>query len=88
MNTMFFILGLLAISFAKPIYDLKTSYVTHLTPLNFADQVSKYRQNTHYVSIVHFYKSSGISSFIQMENLSTSSLKWISGLTNIGESLE
>ena len=64
MNTMFFILGLLAISIAKPIYDIKTSYVTHLSPLNFADQVSKYRQNTHYVSIVHFYTSTGIANLI------------------------
>lgn len=30
----------------------------NLTPLNFADQVSKYRQNTNYVSVVQFYKHS------------------------------
>ena len=53
------VLSLIALSITKPIYNFKTSFVTQLTPLNFNDQVSKYRQNTHYVSVVHFYKSSG-----------------------------
>lgn len=53
------ILSLLALSLSKPIYNFKTSFLTNLTPLNFADQVSKYRQNTHYVSVVHFFQSSG-----------------------------
>lgn len=53
------ILCLVVMSLAKPIYDFKKSYVMNLTPLNFADQVSKYRQNTNYVSVVQFYKHSG-----------------------------
>lgn len=45
------------LALSKPIYDFKKSYVINLTPLNYADQVTKYRQNTNYVSIVQFYKS-------------------------------
>lgn len=44
---------------SKPIYDHKKSYVNQLTTLNFKDQLEKIRQNTNYVSIVHFYKYSG-----------------------------
>lgn len=44
---------------SKPIYDFKKSYVTQLTSFNFKDQVTKIRQNTNYVSIVHFYKYKG-----------------------------
>jgi len=40
------------------IYDTKKSYVTQLTNFNFDNQVSKIRQNTNQVSIVHFYKES------------------------------
>lgn len=49
----------LSMALAKPVYDHKKSYITNLTPLNYNDQVSKYRQNTHYVSVVQFYKYSG-----------------------------
>ena len=57
------VLCLLVVSLHKPIYNFKTSYVLQLNPLNFGDQVAKYRQNTHYVSVVHFYKASGNLSF-------------------------
>lgn len=55
------ILILVSVSLSKPIYDLKKSYVINLTPINYADQVTKYRQNTNYVSVVQFYKAAGIS---------------------------
>lgn len=58
------ILILVSVSLSKPIYDLKKSYVINLTPINYADQVTKYRQNTNYVSVVQFYKAGGISSSI------------------------
>ncbi len=44
---------------SKPIYNFKKSYVNHLTPINFKDQVEKIRQNTNYVAIVHYYKYNG-----------------------------
>ena len=50
----------MSLSISKPIYDFKKSYVLNLTPINYADQVTKYRQNTNYVSVVQFYKSTGI----------------------------
>lgn len=53
------LLGLIFLSLSKSIYDFKKSYVINLTPLNYADQVTKYRQNTNYVSVVQFYKASG-----------------------------
>lgn len=61
MKITIFLLILVGVALSKPIYNFKTSYITNLTPLNFNDQVSKYRQNTHYVSVVQFYKHSGIS---------------------------
>ena len=51
-------------SIAKPIYDFKTSYITTLTSFNFKDQVTKIRQNTNYVAIVHYYKYTGNSTLI------------------------
>lgn len=57
------LLTILLVTLAKPIYDFKKSYITNLTPFNFDDQVSKYRQNTHYVSVVQFYSESGIFFF-------------------------
>lgn len=80
-------LALVVISLGKPVYDFKKSYVINLTPLNFADQVSKYRQNTNYVSIVQFYKYSGTNYFIQMVNLLHLYHKWTSGPTNSEEFL-
>ena len=57
---LFTILLILAVvSVAKPVYDHKTSYVTQLTNFNFRDQVTKIRQNTNSVAIVHFYKDNG-----------------------------
>ena len=50
------VLVLIAGTTAKAIYNFKTSYVTQLTDFNFKDQVTKIRQNTNYVAIVHFYK--------------------------------
>ena len=52
------VLGVLGL--AKPVYDYHNSYITQLTNINFKDQVSKIRQNTNYVSIVHFYKHDGM----------------------------
>lgn len=63
------VLGLLSLSLAKPIYNFKTSYVAQLTNFNFKDQVTKIRQNTNYVAVVHFYKYNGKTISIQMENL-------------------
>ena len=51
---------LVAVTVAKPVYNFKTSYVTQLTDFNFKDQITKIRQNTNYVAIVHFYKFGGI----------------------------
>lgn len=53
------LLSLIVLSLGKSIYDHKKSYVINLTPLNYADQVTKYRQNTNYVSVVQFYKTNG-----------------------------
>ena len=50
------LVGLAVLAASKPIYNFKTSYVTQLTDFNFKDQVTKIRQNTNYVAIVHFYK--------------------------------
>jgi len=57
-NSLFMVLLglLLALGTAKAIYDFKTSYITTLTSFNFKDQVTKIRQNTNYVAIVHYYK--------------------------------
>lgn len=55
------ILLILTLALSKSIYDLKKSYVINLTPLNYNDQVTKYRQNTNYVSVVQFYKANGNS---------------------------
>ena len=66
---LFTILLILAVvSVAKPVYDHKTSYITQLTNFNFRDQVTKIRQNTNYVAIVHFYKYNGKKLAIQMRN--------------------
>lgn len=54
------LLTIILVALGKPIYDFKKSYITNLTPFNFDDQVSKYRQNTHYVSVVQFYTETGI----------------------------
>ncbi len=64
MKILILIIDLLVVSMGKSIYDHKKSYVINLTPLNYADQVSKYRQNTNYVSVVQFYKSTGKNSFL------------------------
>jgi len=56
MKITIFLLSLILVSLSKPVYDLKKSYVINLTPLNYNDQVTKYRQNTNYVSVVQFYK--------------------------------
>ena len=61
-RALIFLLLLLCLSIsslAKPIYDFKSSYVTQLTNFNFKDQVTKIRQNTNYVAVVHFYKYNG-----------------------------
>lgn len=60
MKITIFLFVLIVVSLGKPIYDFKKSYVINLTPVNYADQVSKYRQNTNYVSVVQFYKHSGM----------------------------
>ena len=52
---------LVSLTHSASIYNTKKSYVTQLTNFNFENQVSKIRQNTNQVSIVHFYKESGTS---------------------------
>lgn len=74
-------------SFAKPIYDFKSSYVTQLTNFNFKDQVTKIRQNTNYVAVVHFYKYNGRHSIRQMANLFPSLRILIIGLISTMGSL-
>lgn len=64
MKITIFLLSLILVSLSKPVYDLKKSYVINLTPLNYNDQVTKYRQNTNYVSVVQFYKYSGTNDLI------------------------
>lgn len=64
MKIVIFFLSLILISLSKPVYDLKKSYVINLTPLNYNDQITKYRQNTNYVSVVQFYKYSGKNKLI------------------------
>lgn len=59
MKIIVFFLSLILVSLSKPVYDLKKSYIINLTPLNYNDQITKYRQNTNYVSVVQFYKYSG-----------------------------
>jgi hypothetical protein len=82
MRIVIVVLSLILLSLGKPIYDFKKSYVINLTPLNYGDQVSKYRQNTNYVSVVQFYKHSGTGWTMQMANPCPLSPRWISGPTN------
>ena len=53
------LMALVTLGISKPVYNHKTSYVTQLTDFNFRDQITKIRQNTNYVGIVHFYKFNG-----------------------------
>lgn len=48
----------------KPVYDHKRSNVQMLTGFNFKDQVTKLRQTTNYVTIVHFSKFDGTNKLI------------------------
>lgn len=64
MKITIFFLSLILVCLSKPVYDLKKSYVINLTPLNYNDQVTKYRQNTNYVSVVQFYKYAGTREII------------------------
>ena len=66
---------------SKPIYDHKKSYVTQLTSLNFKDQVEKIRQNTNYVSIVHYYKFAG-NCFVYVDGVSQGLVKEIDTWVN------
>ncbi len=66
---------------SKPIYDHKKSYVTQLTSLNFKDQVEKIRQNTNYVSIVHYYKFAG-NCFVYVDGASQGLVKEIDTWVN------
>lgn len=79
MRTWIVIWTLLGVAMGAALYDFKTSYVLQLTPLNFGDQVAKYRQNTHYVSVVHFYSAAGTSTLMQMANQLTSFPTWTAG---------
>ena len=89
MKITIFLLSLILVSLSKPVYDLKKSYVINLTPLNYNDQVTKYRQNTNYVSVVQFYKYSGTNDLIfQMASHSHSQLTWINGRISLEEFLE
>ncbi len=55
---------LTSLTLGDPIYDLKKSFVAQLANFNFKDQVTKIRQNTNQVSVVHFYKPDGKGSII------------------------
>ena len=46
--------------FSKAIYDVKKSYVTPISEINFEKQINKIRQTTKFVTIVHFYRFAGI----------------------------
>lgn len=50
------LLAVLAPATAKPVYEHSKSNIMPLTNFNFNDQISKIRQTTNYVSLVHFYK--------------------------------
>ena len=52
-----------------------------MTSLNFKDQVEKIRQNTNYVSIVHYYKYAGIL-FIYADGISQGLVKDIDTWVN------
>ena len=52
-----------------------------MTSLNFKDQVEKIRQNTNYVSIVHYYKYAGIL-FIYVDGISQGLVKDIDTWVN------
>ena len=71
--------ALLVVAACKPVYDYHKTYITQLTNINFKDQVSKIRQNTNYVSIVHFYKYDGTPPLTQMASLLAESKSSISG---------
>lgn len=78
------LLGLLMVGIlTKPVYDHSKSNIQPLTNLNFNDQVSKIRQSTNYVSIVHFYKYNGNIILIQTRNHSNLALSSTSGPTSI-----
>lgn len=49
----------LLVVLSKSVYDHGKSHITPLTSFNFNDQISKIRQSTNYVSLVHFYKYDG-----------------------------
>lgn len=90
MKSLTIFLTLIQLLVGKLIYDFKKSYVINLTPNNYVDQISKYRQNTNYVSIVQFYKYSGIkiSLILQIVNHYNLYLKWIIGQLTIEVFLE
>ena len=74
---------LLLIANSKPIYDYHNSYITQLTQINFKDQVTKIRQNTNYVSVVHFYKYDDGASLGRLEEF----MNWVNeynGVFRIG----
>ena len=87
-NTLLLALILAALASAKPVYDFKTSYVTQLTNFNFKDQVTKIRQNTNYVAVVHFYKYNGNTCPKQTQSHLPSHLNSTNGSTSTTESSE
>ena len=74
------------ITHSKPVYDYHNSYITQLTQINFKDQVTKIRQNTNYVSVVHFYKYNGKHRVTQTELPSREWKSSPSGSTSTTES--
>jgi hypothetical protein len=77
------LIALVALAASKPVYNHKTSYVTQLTDFNFKDQVTKIRQNTNYVAIVHFYKYDGKTMSMQTASRWPLLPNWTSGSTSI-----
>jgi thioredoxin-like negative regulator of GroEL len=56
MYSLVVLLASLSAVLSKPVYEHSKSNVMPLTNFNFNDQISKIRQTTNYVSLVHFYK--------------------------------
>lgn len=46
----------LTLVLSKPIYNAKKSYITPITKLNFESKITKIRQSTKDVSLVHYFK--------------------------------
>lgn len=61
LKSLLVLLGLAAVATSKALYDPVKSYVTVVNNKNWDGQVAKNRQKG--ITIVHFYKESGMLSF-------------------------